>query len=125
MDLSRYFCRSRVGMSLVAVGGAGRCSKKGEDTYKIVKAVIDGETVELALVADGHGGKDASMYAERRVLERWTEEIETELGPVRCKVARLPSGRIARRPEADEVERLAVAHATTHADVLSRLARFL
>ncbi len=59
---------------------------------------------------------------ERAVVERWSEEVTTDLGPVRCKAARLPSGRISRRPEDDEIRRLVRESDMTRAEVLARLA---
>ena len=57
----------------------------------------------------------------RAVLERWQETRSTPLGEVRFKVARLPSGSLAARPEDDEVRRLAAAHGLGRGEVLRRL----
>jgi uncharacterized protein (DUF111 family) len=57
----------------------------------------------------------------RSVLERWTETRPTSLGDVVFKVARLPSGVVAARPEADEVARLCREHSLGRAEVLRRL----
>ncbi|MFK7741260.1 MAG: nickel pincer cofactor biosynthesis protein LarC [Planctomycetota bacterium] len=57
----------------------------------------------------------------RSVLERWSEVRETAMGQVRYKVARLPSGAVAARPEDDELRRLAAAHGLGRAEVLRRL----
>lgn len=43
----------------------------------------------------------------REVVERWQETLESPLGPVRCKCARLPSGLVVRRAEEEELRRLA------------------
>ncbi|MCC6670841.1 MAG: nickel pincer cofactor biosynthesis protein LarC [Planctomycetes bacterium] len=59
--------------------------------------------------------------ARRVVLERWQETVASEFGAVRCKVARLPSGRLVRRPEEDEVLRLVRERGLTRAEVLARL----
>jgi pyridinium-3,5-bisthiocarboxylic acid mononucleotide nickel chelatase len=58
---------------------------------------------------------------QRSVLERWTETRATALGPVVFKVARLPSGALAARPEDDEVQRLCRERALGRAEVLRRL----
>ena len=57
----------------------------------------------------------------RQVLERWEETIATEFGPVRFKCARLPSGTVARRPEADEVARLVRERGLARREILARL----
>lgn len=57
----------------------------------------------------------------RAVLERWQESRPTPLGTVRFKVARLPSGALAARPEDDEVRRLCAEHGLPRAEVLRRL----
>lgn len=56
---------------------------------------------------------------ERCTLPRFSVTVETELGPVRCKTARLPSGREVTRPEDDEVRRLCSGHGMARADVLA------
>jgi uncharacterized protein (TIGR00299 family) protein len=58
---------------------------------------------------------------QRAVLERWSETRPTPLGEVRFKVARLPSGTVAARPEDDELRRLAARHNLGRAEVLRRL----
>jgi uncharacterized protein (DUF111 family) len=58
----------------------------------------------------------------RTVLERWVETRETPLGPVRCKVARLPSGALVVRAEDDEVRRLCAERSLSRREVLARLA---
>jgi uncharacterized protein (TIGR00299 family) protein len=60
---------------------------------------------------------------QRAVLERWQETRPTPLGPVVCKLARLPSGAVVARPEDDEVRRLCGEHALGRAEVLRRLSR--
>jgi uncharacterized protein (TIGR00299 family) protein len=57
----------------------------------------------------------------RTVLERWQETRETVLGPVKFKVARLPSGAVSARPEDDEVRRLCAERVLGRAEVLRRL----
>ncbi|MBN2248061.1 MAG: nickel pincer cofactor biosynthesis protein LarC [Coriobacteriia bacterium] len=47
------------------------------------------------------------MPADRRLAERDVTEIDTSLGPVRFKVARLPDGTRRLRAEADDVARIA------------------
>lgn len=58
---------------------------------------------------------------QRSVLERWQEERATPFGPVRFKVARLPSGAVVARPEDDELRRLCTAHGLGRAELLRRL----
>jgi pyridinium-3,5-bisthiocarboxylic acid mononucleotide nickel chelatase len=58
---------------------------------------------------------------QRSVLERWQETRDSSLGAVLWKVARLPSGAIAARPEDDEVRRLCREHGLGRAEVLRRL----
>ncbi|MBM4063700.1 MAG: DUF111 family protein, partial [Planctomycetes bacterium] len=60
-------------------------------------------------------------HVQREVLERWQETRATSFGPVRWKVARLPSGRLAARPEDDELRRLCAEHGLGRAEVLRRL----
>jgi uncharacterized protein (TIGR00299 family) protein len=57
----------------------------------------------------------------RAVVERWVETRATPLGDVVFKVARLPSGIAAARPEDDEVRRLCAALGLGRAEVLRRL----
>lgn len=58
----------------------------------------------------------------RRVLERWQETRPTELGEVVYKCAKLPGGSVVRRPEDDELRRLAEQHGLGRAEVLRRIA---
>ena len=58
---------------------------------------------------------------QRSVLERWQETRATPFGPVRFKVARLPSGAVVARPEDDELKRLMDAHGLGRAELLRRL----
>jgi len=62
-----------------------------------------------------------SHRVARDVLERWQEIRETALGPVKWKVARLPSGVPSARPEDDEVVRLCAERGLGRAEVLRRL----
>jgi uncharacterized protein (TIGR00299 family) protein len=57
----------------------------------------------------------------RAVLERWSETRETPFGPVRFKVARLPSGATVGRPEDDEVRRLCREYGLSRREVTGRL----
>ena len=59
---------------------------------------------------------------QRSVLERWSETRASVFGPVRCKVARLPSGVVVARAEDDELRRLCKEHGLGRAEVLRRLA---
>ena len=58
---------------------------------------------------------------ERQVLERWEETRHTSLGPVRFKVARLPSGHTLARPEDDELLRLGREHGLSRQELRRRL----
>jgi pyridinium-3,5-bisthiocarboxylic acid mononucleotide nickel chelatase len=58
---------------------------------------------------------------ERAVVERWEDVVETEFGPVRFKVARLPSGAKVRRPEEEEVLRIVAERGLGRLEVLRRL----
>jgi uncharacterized protein (TIGR00299 family) protein len=58
---------------------------------------------------------------QRSVLERWSETRATAFGPVRCKVARLPSGVVVVRAEDDELRRLCKEQGLGRAEVLRRL----
>jgi uncharacterized protein (DUF111 family) len=57
----------------------------------------------------------------RATLERWQETRDTEFGPVRYKVARLPSGALVARPEDDDIRRLVAARGIARAELLRRL----
>jgi hypothetical protein len=59
---------------------------------------------------------------DRIVLERWHETRDTEFGPVRYKLARLPSGAVVERPEDDDVVRIAAERGLARRVVLARLA---
>jgi hypothetical protein len=59
----------------------------------------------------------------RATLERWQETRATEFGPVRYKVARLPSGVLAARPEDDELRRLCAERGLARGELQRRLAR--
>ena len=101
--------------------------KKGRPGY-LVTALVDRVRRDAAvrLMLEDSSTLGVRMHpVERQVLERWTETVETELGAVQCKAARLPSGRVARRPEADEVARLAEQRGMSSAEVLARLAKSL
>ena len=58
---------------------------------------------------------------QRTVLERWSELRDGAFGPVRWKVARLPSGAVVARPEDDELRRLCGERSLGRAEVLRRL----
>lgn len=98
--------------------------KKGRPAY-LLSALTDAasrDAIARFLLEESSSLGVRMHAAERQVLERWSEAVATSLGPVRCKAARLPSGRIARRPEADEVQRLAAEHGIGPSEVLARLA---
>lgn len=99
--------------------------KKGRPGY-VVTALVDlAHRDEVArYLLEESSSLGVRMHAvDRQVLERWSEEVTTDLGPVRCKAARLPSGRVVRRPEADEVARLATEHGVGRGEIVARLAR--
>jgi pyridinium-3,5-bisthiocarboxylic acid mononucleotide nickel chelatase len=58
---------------------------------------------------------------QRTVLERWHETRATAFGPVRFKLARLPSGVVVARPEDDELRRLGREQGLGRAELLRRL----
>lgn len=58
---------------------------------------------------------------QRTVLERWSEVRDGAFGPVRWKIARLPSGAVVARPEDDELRRLCRERSLGRAEVLRRL----
>lgn len=101
--------------------------KKGRPGYMVTALVESAGRDEVArTMLEESSSLGLRMHeVDRRVLERWSEEVETELGVVRCKVARLPSGRVLRRPEADEVDRLAAATGSSPAEISARIARSL
>ena len=59
------------------------------------------------------------MPASRRLAERDVTELDTSLGPVRFKVARLPDGTRRLRAEADDVARIAAENGLA-ADAVAR-----
>lgn len=58
---------------------------------------------------------------ERTVLERWVETVDGPFGPVAHKCARLPSGRVVRRPEDAELRRLVDSTGLGRRELLARL----
>ena len=58
----------------VIVGGAQR-SLKGEDCFATRQQEIDGDLTSWILVADGHGGKEASRLCQRVVIDDILERL--------------------------------------------------
>jgi hypothetical protein len=101
--------------------------KKGRPGYQIAALVDDAHRDALVqLLLEESTSLGVRMHRVDRVeLERWQETLATSMGPVRCKVARLPSGTLARRAEDDEVRRIARELGVPRREVLARLAREL
>ena len=82
--------------------------KKGRPGYQVT-ALVDraSRDTTVGFLLEESSTLGVRMHrVDRHVLERWQETVETDLGPVLCKAARLPSGRVLRRPEDAEVRRL-------------------
>ena len=58
----------------------------------------------------------------RTVLERWNETVDGPFGPVQHKCARLPSGRVVKRPEDQELRRVAAETGLPRRTIVERLA---
>lgn len=98
--------------------------KKGRPGL-LVTALVDRARADAVtrLLLEESGTLGVRSHSVRRsVLERWQETVATGFGPVRCKVARLPSGAVVRRPEDDELRRLSAQHGIGRAELLRRLA---
>ena len=97
--------------------------KKGRPGYLFTALVDDAHRARvLNFVLEESSSLGVRMIpVQRRVLERWEEVLETELGPVRFKSARLPSGELLRRPEEDEIRRLTEERSMTRREVIARL----
>ncbi len=97
--------------------------KKGRPGWLFTALVNDAElgTVTQFLLEESTTLGVRRTQVEREVLERWTETIDTEFGPVQFKIARLPSGAELCRPEDDELRRLATSHGLGRRAVLARL----
>jgi serine/threonine protein phosphatase PrpC len=54
----------------VSLSGASTKILKGEDRFDFREIRIGGDIVTFALVADGHGGRDAAAYAAEHALDR-------------------------------------------------------
>lgn len=101
--------------------------KKGRPGYVVTALADDARRDDVARhLLEESSTHGVRMHAVRRqVLERWSEDVDTDLGVVACKAARLPSGRVTRRPEADEVARLVKQLGLGRAEVVARLAKQL
>ena len=97
--------------------------KKGRPGYQVT-ALVDHGCCDVAVqfLLEESTTLGVRMHrVDRNVLERWEETVETDLGPVKCKAARLPSGKVVRRPEEDEVLRLVEQKRTSRRELLARL----
>ena len=101
--------------------------KKGRPGYQVTALVErHGQEAVVRFLLEESSTLGVRMHrVEREVLERWEEIVETDLGPVQCKVARLPSGQVVRRPEDDEVHRLVREQEISRQQVLARLSKQL
>jgi uncharacterized protein (DUF111 family) len=101
--------------------------KKGRPAYQVTVLVenADRDLVVQFLLEEALTLGVRMHTVDREVLERWQETVETDLGPVQCKVARLPSGRVIRRPEDDDVQRLTRETAISRPEILARLKKQL
>lgn len=97
--------------------------KKGRPGFLVTALVsrAQEESITRLLLEESSSLGVRRHEVQRSVLERWQETRDTALGPVRFKVARLPSGAVTARPEDDELRRLCAAHALGRAEVLRRL----
>ncbi|MEY3160216.1 MAG: hypothetical protein RIT25_207 [Planctomycetota bacterium] len=98
--------------------------KKGRPGLQLTVLATDAHVPDLTrlLLEESSSLGIRTHRVVRTVLERWVEVRETALGPVRCKVARLPSGAVVARAEDDEVRRLCSERALSRREVLARLA---
>ncbi|MDP6931147.1 MAG: nickel pincer cofactor biosynthesis protein LarC [Planctomycetota bacterium] len=99
--------------------------KKGRPGYQLT-ALVESEMREdvTQFLLEESTSLGVRMHrVMREVLERWSEVVDTDLGPVRHKIARLPSGSVVRRPEDDEIKRLVEEKGLTRSEVLDRIGR--
>ncbi len=101
--------------------------KKGRPAHQLsvlVDAASRDRIIEFLLEeSTSLGVRDHTV--DRQVLERWCEQLDTQWGAVTCKVTRLPSGRLVRRPEDDEVSRLVSEFGLSRRFVVAELGRLL
>ena len=97
--------------------------KKGRPAYQVTALVEDaGRDPVVQFLLEEASTLGVRMHTvDREVLERWQETVETDLGPVQCKVAKLPSGTVVRRPEDDDVQRLTRETGINRQQILARL----
>ncbi|MDA0933108.1 MAG: nickel pincer cofactor biosynthesis protein LarC [Planctomycetota bacterium] len=105
-----------------AVPATMKKGRPGHVIHALVAPDARAGVVELLLEESTSLGVRTRPW-ERDVLDRWTEPLDTEWGPVQLKCARLPSGRVLRRPEDDDVVRIAAALGVGRRDALERLLR--
>jgi len=60
--------------------GVAELVLKGEDQHDVREVEVEGEPLKLAMVADGHGGKAASLYLKRSLIDLFLAALH-ELGP--------------------------------------------
>ncbi len=101
--------------------------KKGRPAYQVTTLVkADARDRVVRFLLEEASTLGLRMHAvERAILERWGETVNTDLGPVRCKVARLPSGNVVRKPEDDDVLKLVRETGINRREILARLRRQL
>ncbi len=97
--------------------------KKGRPGLLVTVLCDDARSVPLTnlLLEESSSLGVRRHRVQRTVLERWQETRDTVMGPVVFKVARLPSGVLAARPEDDDVQRLCRERGLGRAEVLRRL----
>jgi len=97
--------------------------KKGRPAYQMTALVENaGRDPVVQFLLEESSTLGVRMHTvDREVLERWQETVETDLGPVQCKVAKLPSGTVVRRPEDDDVQRLIRETGLNRQRILARL----
>jgi uncharacterized protein (TIGR00299 family) protein len=105
-----------------SVAATMKKGRPGHVIHALVGRAARAAVVELLLEESTSLGVRSRAW-EREILERWVEDLDTDWGPVRFKCARLPSGRVVRRPEDDDVARLCAERGLGRRDVLGWLAR--
>ena len=84
---------------------------KGEDRLESRTVRIGSEEVNIGMVADGHGGKEAAVHCRRRVLDVFLESSAT-----------IVAERFNGKADAKALrEALRIAFATVHEEVKHRI----
>ena len=68
--------------------GQAEYVRKGEDKIAMQRATVNGDSLWLLLVADGHGGRDASELAAARLLSYVVEEAGEDASALPAAAAR-------------------------------------